>query len=399
MRISIVTDTIAPDLNGVAMSLERFCDGLLQRGHGIQLVSPVKDGGESLAANPAFWRYRTDRVPFPGYPGLKLGVPTTRLIKKLWKDNRPDIVYIATEAAMGVTSLRVARKRKIPAVSGFHTNFHSYSKDYRLPFLEDVATGYLRHFHNESDATFAPAEDVAAKLRDLKFKRVGILGRGIDTGLFHPGRRSEKLRESWGASPTDPVALYVGRIALEKNLKLFFEACDKARETTPNLRVVLVGDGPVRETLQEQHPEAIFAGIQRAEDLAVHYASADLFPFPSMSETYGNVVVEALASGLQVIAFDYAAPAKFLKDRDNGYLIDFSDSEAFIKATSFAVTDPQASAVRESAVDAASDHSWESIVEGFEQDLEKIIANYKPRGALAIDLEFKPPWMREKDGK
>ncbi len=392
MRISIVTDTFAPDLNGVAMSLERFSKGLLERGHGVLLISPVKAAGQSLAEFSGFYRYRTDRVPLPGYSGLRLGVPTSRKLDKIWKDNRPDIIYIATEAAMGVTALRVARKRDIPIASGFHTNFHSYSKDYHLPFLEDVATDYLRRVHNETDATFAPVEDVADQLRNTGFKNVHVLGRGVDTKLFNPEKRSNQLRESWGASPDDPVALYVGRIAPEKNLDLFFKSCDAMREKAPTLKVVVVGDGPLLENLKDTHPGVIFAGVKRDEELAACYASADLFPFPSTSETYGNVVVEALASGLQVVAFDYAAPAKFIEDGKNGHLCPMADKDAFVAACLRAIENPAATELRAAALRSASGQSWDRIVDHFEAALEKIVAEYKPRGPISFDRELKRPW-------
>lgn len=387
MRIAVVTDTFAPDLNGVAMSLDRFCAELMRLGHAVLLMSPVKNAGPSLADHPNFWRVRCDHVPFPGYPGLRLGVPVPKKIKKIWRDNRPDIIYMATESALGFAALKLARKLEIPVASGFHTNFHSYSKDYRLPFLEEVATNYLRKIHNECDATFAPAEDVAEKLRGLKFQRVFVLGRGVDTNLFHPGRRSEKLRSSWGAKAEDPVALYVGRIAPEKNFDLFFKACMALRERLPTLRIVVVGDGPDRKELESNHKDVIFLGAQRGEDLAACYASADLFPFASTSETYGNVVVEALASGLVVTAFNYAAPAKFLRDGENGYLAPMGDKSAFIDQVLRSGEAAFDQKIREAAVSAAADQSWARVVSGFEQRLLKIIEEYKPRGGLLEDVE------------
>tara|TARA_R110002096_G_scaffold4501_25_gene21207 strand:- start:6352 stop:7560 length:1209 start_codon:yes stop_codon:yes gene_type:complete len=401
MRISIVTDTFSPNLNGVAMTLERFSRGLLERGHGVHLISPVKAAGDSLTGFSGFYRYRTDRVPLPGYSGLRLGVPTSRKLRKIWKDNRPDIIYVATETAMGVTALRVARKREIPVASGFHTNFHSYSKDYSLPFLEDMATDYLRRVHNETDATFVPVEDVAEELRKEGFKNVQVLGRGVDTALFNPEkRRSKALRESWGVSPDDPVVLYVGRIAAEKNLDLFFKACDAMREKVPALKVVVVGDGPLLGNLKDAHPEVIFEGVKRDEELAACYASADLFPFPSTSETYGNVVVEALASGLQVVAFDYAAPAKFIEDGKNGHLCPMGDKEAFIAACLRAIENPAAPELRAAAVDSASGQSWDRVVSNFEAALEKIVAEYQPRGPISFDIDLKAPWGKDaKAGK
>ena len=166
---------------------------------------------------------------------------------------------------------------------------------------------YLRHFHNRGVQTLIPTEELAGQLQALGFLRTQVLARGVDTTLFTQQRRDPSLRQRWGAEPTDPVLLYVGRLAAEKNLELAIHAFARIRQEQPSARLVLVGDGPLASRLQARYPDVIFPGMRIGADLAAHYASADLFLFPSLTETFGNVTLEAMASGLAVVAFDYAA--------------------------------------------------------------------------------------------
>jgi glycosyltransferase involved in cell wall biosynthesis len=215
-------------------------------------------------------------------------------------------------------------------VSTFHTNFHSYSRHYGIGWLQGSIERYLRWFHNRTAATLVPTPELAGQLASRGFRNVGVLSRGVDTALFHPGRRSPALRESWGATAHDPVAIVVGRLAPEKNLELALQAFAAIRRHHPNARMVFVGDGPLRDTLARQHHECHFAGTQLGEALATHYASADLFLFPSLTETFGNVVSEALASGLPVVAFDYAAASSLITNGHNGWRVPYGDAPAFM---------------------------------------------------------------------
>lgn len=208
---------------------------------------------------------------------------------------------------MGWSAIHATNALGIPVISDFHTNFHQYTDHYSLGLFKRIAVRYLRVLHNQTRLTLVPTNKLANSLRRQGFRRLGVLARGIDTDRFNPRYRRPDLRASWGAGPDDPVLMTVGRIAPEKNLPLAIRAYGSARERAPGARMVVVGDGPARVSLASAHPDVHFAGTQTGRALAEHYAPADIFVFPSLSETFGNVTLEAMASALAVVAFDYAA--------------------------------------------------------------------------------------------
>jgi glycosyltransferase involved in cell wall biosynthesis len=195
----------------------------------------------------------------------------------------------------------------------------------------------------------------------------------VDTRLFTPARRSAELRRQWGLGPDDLAVVCVGRLAPEKNLPLVLSAFATIRQRRPDARLVLVGDGPARAGLQRRHPEHVFAGMRKGEDLATHYASGDLFLFPSQTETFGNVTLEAMASGLGVVAYDYAAAREHLVDGENGLLVPFGDARAFERDSLRLATDPALlSALRRQARLSAEGVSWDHIVDAFSDALASI---------------------------
>jgi glycosyltransferase involved in cell wall biosynthesis len=193
-----------------------------------------------------------------------------------------------------------------------------------------LIAGYLRALHNRADCTLVPTAEMKAGLEALAFERVSVVGRGVDTRLFNPDRRSEALRAAWGCRNGETVVLHVGRLAPEKNLGLFVAAADAMRGVT-DVRVVLVGDGPQSAMLRARYPEFVFCGMRSGEDLAAHYASADVFLFPSVTETFGNVTLEAMASGLAIAAYDYAAARQHLRHWVSGLLAPVGETVEFIK--------------------------------------------------------------------
>lgn len=320
LRLAVVTETYPPEVNGVANTLARFVAGLCERNHHIQLIRPRQEVQQQAAQGGGLRELLTGGVPIPRYPNLKLGLPARRALIKQWTLQRPDLVHIVTEGPLGWSALQAATKLKLPVSSDFRTNFHNYSLHYGIGWLKKPIVAYLRKFHNRTLVTMVPTEQMRAELGAIGFRNLRVVARGVDTDLFHPGRRSDVLRRAWGAAGTTLVVLYVGRLAAEKNLANLAGAFAAIRSQRPDARLVLVGDGPEQRALRAQIPDAVFAGLQRGEDLAAHYASGDLFLFPSLSETFGNVTIEALASGLPVVAYDYAAAAEHLRHGINGYL-------------------------------------------------------------------------------
>jgi glycosyltransferase involved in cell wall biosynthesis len=327
-HLCIVSETYRPEINGVAHTLGRLSDRLREAGHRVSVIRPRQHAdaggapdGESLVHG----------VPLPGYAGLQIGLVRPRTIARLWRDDPPDGVYVATEGPLGCAAVIAARRVGIRVVSGFHTNFHSYARHYRLGPLRPVVGGWLAAFHRRTDGTIVASAEVREELQRGGVDRVHLLGRGVDSALFTPSRRSAQLRASWGAGAGDLVALYVGRIAEEKNLPLAVEAFRAIARRAPGSKFVLVGDGPARATLERRHADLVFAGVRMGEDLARHYASADLFLFPSETDTFGNVTLEAMASGLGVVAYDYAAAHQHITPGQDGVLAPLGDAAAFVR--------------------------------------------------------------------
>jgi glycosyltransferase involved in cell wall biosynthesis len=269
--------------------------------------------------------------PIPFYRHLQIGFARPRALQKDWSQWRPDLVHVVTEGPLGWAAVIAAGRLGIPVCSDFHTNFHSYSRHYGFGMFAGAVARYLRALHNRADCTLVPTAQMRANLEALAFERVAVVGRGVDTQLFNPARRSERLRAAWGCRRGDTVVLHVGRIAPEKNLGLFVDAALEMRAIDPRVRVVLVGDGPQGPLLRKRNPDFVFAGMRTGEDLAEHYASADVFLFPSTTETFGNVTLEAMASGLAVVAYDYAAAQQYLRHGVCGLLAPQGDAAEFVR--------------------------------------------------------------------
>jgi glycosyltransferase involved in cell wall biosynthesis len=375
LRIAVVTETYPPEINGVAMTISRMVEGLRQH-HVVELIRPRQNPQDSARDEPTLQEVLVRGFPIPRYPGLKLGLPAKQRLIKLWTEHRPDVVHLVTEGPLGSSALSAARKLGIPVSSDFHTNFHSYSRHYGFGLLQRVVAAHLRKLHNRTDTTLVPTNELRDTLAKEGYQNLQVVARGVETSLFHPGKRSEKLRLQWGLLSDDDLAvIYVGRISAEKNLPLVLRTFKAMQAINPKMKLIMVGDGPVRAQLQRENPDYIFAGMRTGEDLAAHYASGDIFLFPSMTETYGNVTVEAMASGLAVVAYRYAAAAEHIVHEQNGLHAEFGNEEEFIvRASKLAIDALRIDRMRRQAHQTMLKLDWQNIVDEFEQALAQLAA-------------------------
>lgn len=362
------------------MTLGHVAEGLTDRGHHVVVHRPRQRGETADAPSPHHYpEVRHPSLPIPGYAFLRFGLPVRGRLLRAWRQDRPDLVHIATEGPLGYAALLAANKLGIPVSSSFHTNFHQYSAHYGFAWLARPVLGYLRHFHNRTRITLSPSPDLNAELTRDGFHDVQLLSRGVNTRVFNPAHRSDELRASWGSDPDDLVVVHVSRLAAEKNYDLLFRCFESIRRHDARATFVIVSDGPERAKLQRRYSWAHFTGFLPREEMARHYASADLFLYPSLTETFGNVVLEAMASGLPVAAFDYAAAARYLRDNQNGRLAPFGDVNRFLEiARSIAVDRWSRERLGTAARATAETIPWDAVIDGLEQDLLSVIAAPRP---------------------
>ncbi|WP_269790313.1 glycosyltransferase family 1 protein [Stenotrophomonas sp. Iso1] len=377
MRYAIVTETYPPEVNGVALTVQNLEQGLRRRGHEVDLVRP-RQVPDNAAAHEVLVR----GAALPRYPGLRFGLPAPQLLTRHWQQRRPDAIYIATEGPLGWSAMRSARRLGIPVASGLHTRFDEYLPDYGAAWLRAAALSWMRRFHNQADATLVPTNELRQFLQDNGFSRARQLARAVDATQFDPCRRDAALRAEWGIEGTGLVVMHVGRIAAEKNLGLAVKAFRRIQQVRPKARFVWVGDGPLREKLAYDNPDFIFCGIQRGEALARHFASGDLFLFPSLSETFGNVTLESMASGLATVAFNYGAAREHLRSGHNGVSVE--NNENFIAAAvQLAGDDEMRATLGANASRAMQRLHPEQVVAEFEALLDELATRRRPHAIAA----------------
>jgi glycosyltransferase involved in cell wall biosynthesis len=304
----------------VARTLGRWVDTFRSRGHEVAVIRPRRFGEKP---SPLLVR----ALPLPFYPQVRVGMAGLLRMRDLFRTLKPDLVHIATEGPLGLSALLAGRLMGIPIASSFHTNFDYYASHYGFLGVEWLVFLALRWFHNATLVTLVPSEATRQRLLKSGMKRVEIWSRGVDAELFHPRHRDPALRRELGASDTDLLLLYVGRLAPEKNLVALLQAFTNLTRLAPaplaaRLRLVLVGGGPLTQQVQAAAvPGVIVAGEKYGPELSRWYASADLFAFPSLSETFGNVVLEAQASGLPVVAYDCQGVSERVTPEEDGLLV------------------------------------------------------------------------------
>lgn len=331
MKIALFSDTYPNDINGVARTLGMLVAHATARGHEIALVTPrVSPDG----ADGAVVHRQLPGIPIPVYPDLQLARGIDRKGKEALRDFAPDVVHVATESTVGFSGRRWAIRNGVPLVTSFHTNFPAYVASYRAPFMEPWVWRYLRWFHEPAETTLCPSRATFSELEAHGFHdRIGIWSRGVRTDLFDPERRSAEARQRI-APGADRILLYVGRIAHEKKVDFLMDAYLRVRDRLDErVALVFVGDGPATAALRARAPEDVhFTGFLGGKALAEAYAAADLFVFASETETFGNVVLEALASGVPAVAVNRGGVTETVVPGRTGALVPPNDLVAFSDA-------------------------------------------------------------------
>lgn len=384
MRIAYVSETYPPEINGVSLTVARTLACLRERGHSTLLVRP-RQPGESPCDDDEEWR--CFGRPIPVYPDLRFGLAMPGSLRLRFMRARVELVHLATPGPLAWAALGAARALGLPTSSDFRTNFHHYSRHYGLGACEGVVLAGLKHFHNRTQCTFVPTREALKDLAQHRFENLCVVGRGVDVERFHPRHRSLALRREWRAAEDDVVLLLVSRLAAEKNVGLALRSFRSLQAQCPTARMVVVGDGPMRRRLEAAYPQVHFAGMLRGEALAQAYASADLFVFPSLSETFGNVTLEALASGLPVVAYRAAAAQEHVQHRRSGWLATPGDEADFLRGVELLARQPAAARalMRAHALEAAAAAQWDEVHARFERRLEEVLRGYRaPSGKPAV---------------
>ena len=317
MKIALYAGTYVKDKDGAVKSIYQLVSSFRKNGHEVAVWSPdvsTKDNHYGLVV------HTMPSVPIPLYPDYKLGFFMSETRRQL-EAFVPDIVHISTPDIVGREFLLYARKKTIPVVSAFHTDFPSYLVYYHLGFAVKFAWQYLAWFYSNCNLVLAPTEFVRSKLAGYSIRNVAIWSRGIDKELFDPSRRSEKMRSAWSVG-NRRVVVYAGRFVLYKDIDVVMRVYDRFMqgEYADRVRFVMIGSGPEEGEMKRRMPEAIFTGYLTGEELSVAYACGDIFLFPSTTETFGNVALEALASGLPVVVSD-AGGCRDVVERSAGGLV------------------------------------------------------------------------------
>ncbi len=297
MKIAIFTDTYAPQVNGVTKTLNRLKNYMDENGIAYKLFFPAEGSPNETKETISFYS-----VKFLLYPECKIALPTYGEVKHALDSFQPDIIHIVTPFSVGLMGLKYARDNNIPLVSSYHTNFVEYFKYYGLQFLEGICWKYFNWFHSFCQINFCPSMDTLAKLKGKGIGNLKIWDRGIEADQFTPDNYSQEIRSQY-VKPDEKLLLYVGRIAAEKELDMLLKSAEILNEKGYTYKLLMVGEGPQLEELRAKNiPNVIFAGYKFGRELQEIYASSDIFVFPSSTETYGNVILEAMASGLPVVA-------------------------------------------------------------------------------------------------
>ncbi len=363
LRVALFTGAYNHIADGVSLTLNRLVAYLIDQGIDVQVFAPTIDNPPVDHAGDL---HPAPSISAPGRPEYRVSLGLTKGVRKRLAAFDPHVVHIATPDLLGVGALRWARKQKLPIVATYHTHFSSYLRYYKAGLLEGGLWRYLRWFYGKCDGVYVPSQSMVDVLNAHGIhSNLHVWARGVDSHVFNVDKRSDDWRARYGLLKHDVVVTFVGRLVLEKGLDVFADVVEGLNARGLAHRSVVVGDGPERADMQARLAPlgTVFTGHLRGDDLAHAYASSDVFVFPSETETFGNVTLEAMASGVPAVCADATGSRSLVVDGTTGFLAPARDSTAFLDATAQLVADADLrSRMRAASLERASQFTWSAIL-------------------------------------
>jgi len=371
LKVAYFAGTMKPGQDGVTRVLYRLIDAVVNENIDSVFFSPIIPKEEQKVR-----MFQVPSVTFPLNREYKFAVPGTRYFENELKSFNPDIIHINSPCSLGYAAVKYANKNHIPVVATYHTHFPSYAKYYKIKALELFSWSYLSSLYNKCDAVFVPSIPIMEELKQHGFESVEYLSHGVDSKLFNPSYKNPDWKKKIGAEGKI-VALFAGRLVWEKDLHTLAESYKIVSEKRKNVKFVLAGDGPVREELKELMPGAIFLGYQSGKDLSTAYASSDIFVFPSTTETFGNVTLEAMASKIPPVCARQGGAYGIINEDITGLIAEPRDAQNLAEKLFLLIDNPaKRTQISELAYAFSQEQTWEKIFVKLFNRYEEILRNY-----------------------
>lgn len=382
LRVALVTGVYDYIKDGISLTLNRLVDHLESQGIEVLVFAPT-------AREPAFEHsgklISTPSIPMPFRPEYRLSLGLPHSARRLLADFRPTLFHIAAADILGYRALRLARRWNIPVVASYHTRYDLYLKYYGADFLRKPGLRYLRHFYAQCEHLYVPSDSMADELRE-EYQGTDIRpwSRGIDTARFHPSNRSQNWRKSLGIDGDEILVTFVSRLVQEKGLETLANVLQRLKDKGVPHRSMIVGDGPERSNLHQRLPDTIFTGFLHGDALARAYASSDIFLFPSATETFGNVTLEAMASGLPTVCADATGSRSIVVKDVTGFLAEPGSEAEFIGYVEKLICSPELrSRMAQAGLERSRGYSWDRVMQQLVSHYRDALNSAKTRHELS----------------
>jgi glycosyltransferase involved in cell wall biosynthesis len=397
LKIAIFTETFLPQVNGVVRTIEKIVRHLEDHGHEVKLFA-IGDGEDHYSKTEVI---RLEGVPFSFYKELYIVKPEDKILSKLSENDisqtplaalqalipskhskvekaleefKPDLIHLATPVTLGAIGIYYVEKLGLPCLSTFHTDLAAYAPMYQVPYMEEFVNAATKMIYSRTDRILVPSRSSQKQLKRLGLKNIGVFGRGVDHVLFNTTKSNKEILKNYNLDPSKTTLVYVGRLAEEKSLPELIFSYKELKKRYANIQLLLIGDGPARQSLETSLKDTThyaFAGLKKGEELAELFSSADIFAFPSKTETFGQVVQEAMACGLPVVGYDSPGVRDLVQDTFTGFLAD--DQDSFTCSLEKLFDKDLRKRMSVNARLFAETRSWESILNGLLDEYKKLI--------------------------